>query len=494
MDALLAQRGLLGAQRVVVHELAQLLQAGLVRQDLQLDARCTGRGVGIVGNDVEFTDLQRVHADLLRRQVHQGLGHGAGDRVAHAAVLAGGRLVLEHHIEPGPVVLVLVRAAHQVDHLVALDGAGAREHRVRADAGEVDHVEAQDLAGLVDRDARLDLMVAGMDVAGEALQPVGHELHRAAQHDGQGHGGEVVRVGVHLDAEGAAHVLADHADGAGRQVELAAIEVLHHVRGLERVVDRQALLGRVPVRNLGARLQRHAGVAAELEVDLGHRVGLGEHAVHLAHVEAAGEAQVVAQLGVDQRGGRVERGRHLGGRRQFFPVHADEGQRVLGLGAGLGHHGHHRLALPAGTVHRQRVLRCRLHAGQVAQHRHPGLAHLGQVVAVGHQQHAGHGAGLIRMDLLDAHVRHWAAPEGHVGHAGQLDVVDVLAQALGQAFDAAARHGRADVARVVGDGGQRTGLLDARLQVFDVAFHALASWRCCSRCSSTSQMASTMAW
>ena len=37
----------------------------------------------------------------------------------------------------GAIVLVPVRAADQVHHLVAFDRAGAREHRVRADAGQV---------------------------------------------------------------------------------------------------------------------------------------------------------------------------------------------------------------------------------------------------------------------------------------------------------------------------------------------------------------------
>jgi hypothetical protein len=104
--------------------------------------------------------------------------------VAHTAVLAGRRLVLEHHVELGAVVLVLVGTTHQVDHLVAFDRAGAGEHGVRADAGEVIHIEAEDLAVTIDRNACLDVVVARVDVAGETLQSVRHELHRAAQHDG----------------------------------------------------------------------------------------------------------------------------------------------------------------------------------------------------------------------------------------------------------------------------------------------------------------------
>ena len=74
--------------------------------------------------------------------------------------------------------------------------------------------------------------------------------------------------------------------------------------------------------------------------------------------------------------------------------------------------------------------------------------------------------------------------------ARQFDVVDELAQALREALDAAARHRRADVALVLGDGRDRRGLFDAGLEVDDVAFHRAASWRW----RSTSQIASTMAW
>ena len=97
--------------------------------------------------------------------VDQRLGDRAGDRMADAAVLAGRRLVLEHHVELGAVVLVAVRAAGQVDDLVALDAAGARKHRVRADAGQVVDLEGEDLAVGARRDARLDAVLAGMDVA-----------------------------------------------------------------------------------------------------------------------------------------------------------------------------------------------------------------------------------------------------------------------------------------------------------------------------------------
>ena len=437
-DALLAQGGLLGPQCVVIHELAQLFQAGLMRKYFQLDARDTGRRVGIVRNHIELTNQQGVHADLLRCQVHQRLSHRTGDGMTHAAVLAGGGFVLKHHVEPGAVVLVLVRATHQIDHLIAFNGAGAREHGIRTNAGEVLHVKAQNFTVTVDRDAGLDVVVAGMDVAGEALQPIGHKLDRTAQHDGQRDGRKVVGISMHLDAKGATDVLAHHANSAGGQIELASVQVLHHVRSLARVVHRQALLRRAPMRDLRARLQRHARVAPKLKINRRHNIGLGKGLIDLTHFQRAREAQVVTELRVDQGRRRLKGTLHVRGGRKLFPVHLHIRQSVLGLGSRLGHHRYHWLALPTGALQRQWVLRCRFHAGQVPQRCHPGLADLGQVFPVGHQQDAGHGARELGVHRLDLHVSHRAAPEHHMPHAWQLHVVQVLAHALSQAFNAAA--------------------------------------------------------
>ncbi len=411
--------------------------------------------------------------------------------MADAAVLAGRGLVLEHDLELGTVVLVLVRPAGQVDDLVALDAAGAREHAEGADAGQVVDLEAEDLAVLRGRDARLDAVLARMDVGDEALQPVGDELDRPAQQQADRHGREVVGVGVDLDAERAAHVLAQHADLFFRQAELATVQVLHHVRRLEAVPHGELAVTRVPVGDLAARLERHAGVAAEDIGLLEDRVGLRKGCVHVADVQLALEAQVVAQLRVDHRRGRVERGLGVHDGRQLLPFDGQVLQRVLGLHARLGRDRDHRLALPDRAVDRQRVLGRALDAGQVRQRGDPGLAEAREIRAGEHADHARHLAGDRGVDADDAHVRDRRAPIDHVHHARQLDVVDVLAAALHQASHAVARHRLADVTLILGDVVE---LADERC--FPGAVHAVSSaGRRPALCkASTSQTASTIAW
>ena len=138
-----------------------------------------GRRIGVVGDQVAPPDLERVHADLRRREVDQALGHRGRDRMADRAVLAHHVLVLEHHARARPVVRAGVGAADQVDDLVRLDAAGARIDRVGADAGEVVDLEGGDGAVALDADLRLHAMVARVDVGDEAFQPVGDELDRA---------------------------------------------------------------------------------------------------------------------------------------------------------------------------------------------------------------------------------------------------------------------------------------------------------------------------
>ena len=244
-----------------------------------------------------------------------------------------------------------------------------------------------------------------MDVAGEGLEPVSDELHRPLQQQRHRHGGKVIRIGVDLDAERAADILANHPHRRFSQAELARIQVLHHVRGLLRVVDGQALVARVPVGDLAARLERHTGMAAEIESRFGHHRGAGKCRVDAAGIEAAAKALVVAELGVDQGRAGVERGAHLGRCGQGFPFDLQILQRVFGLCAGLGYHRHHRLALPAGAVDGQRILGCRFHAGQMAQRGDPGFADGSDFSAVEDAQHARHHAGKAALDADDAAMR-----------------------------------------------------------------------------------------
>ena len=123
VDAFLAQRLLLGAQPRVVHHRVEMRQRRMMRQRLELDAGRALRGMRVVGDEIAPPDFQRVHADLLRRQLDQAFGHRGRDRMADRAVLAHHVLVREHHAGAGAVVRAGVGPAGEIDHLVRLDAA-----------------------------------------------------------------------------------------------------------------------------------------------------------------------------------------------------------------------------------------------------------------------------------------------------------------------------------------------------------------------------------
>ena len=104
--------------------------------------------IGVVGDQVAPADLDRVHADLRRRQIDQAFRHRDRDRMADRAVLAHHVLVLEHDARARAIVRAGVGPADEIDDLVGLDAAGARIDRIGADAGEVVDLEGGDGAVL----------------------------------------------------------------------------------------------------------------------------------------------------------------------------------------------------------------------------------------------------------------------------------------------------------------------------------------------------------
>ena len=416
-----------------------------MRQPLEPHLGGRGHGVGVVGIHVAAPDLDRVHADGGGGHVHETLGDRHGDGMAHRAILAGRGLVLEDDRRLRAVVGKVVGAAAEVHHLVALDGRGAGIDRIGPDAGPVVDVDGEDLSLRIHRDLRLDLVVAGVDVGGETLQPVGDELYRAAHDLGDGGGRDLVGVDMHLDPVGPAHVAADHPHPAFGNVEVLGQNRLDHVRRLGGVVGGHLPLGRVPVDEDGTGFERDAGVPRGAEAGRDHLVGRGHRGLHVAFFVQPPEGEVVAEVGVDHRRAGIERGHRVGDHRKRVVVHVDPGGAVLCRGAGRGDDGHHRLAHPCRAVDRQRVLRRGLQALQVRQNGHPWRADLGQIGAGEDPKHALHVLRIGQVDPLDPGMGKGRSDKGHMHHAGQGDVVHVAPAPLHQLGGVGAGDRLADV-------------------------------------------------
>ncbi len=224
----------------------------------------------------------------------------------------------------------------------------------------------------VDPDPPLATMVAGMNIGVEALDPVGDKLDRPAQQFRQRVSRHLVGIDMDLDAERAADILADHANLRLLEPEMQCRDVLHHMRRLRALVDRQSCLGGVPVGHDRARLQRHAGVPAKDELRLDHLVGAGKRRIDGTGVEIALESEIVAERRMNDRGFRIERGAHIRHRFEFLVLDVDDFRRILGDRPARRHDGCNSFALPADAIDRDSMLRCGLQAFQMREHADPG--------------------------------------------------------------------------------------------------------------------------
>ena len=131
--------------------------------------------------------------------------------------------------------------------------------------------------------------------------------------------------------------------------------------------------------------------------------------------------------------------------RQGPVVDRDEIEGVVGDVGVLGHHRGHAVADVAHPVHGQHAVwgNVVLHAAgrEGARERVDRIAQIG---AGDHVDHAGEGPRRGSVDVVDAGVGVGAAQDGHVRHAGELDVVEVLAVACDQARVFLALDARAD--------------------------------------------------
>ncbi len=309
--------------------------------------------------------------------------------MADGAVLAHHILILEHDASAGAIVRAHIRTADQVDDLVGLDPAGARIDRIGPDARQSVDLKSGDRAVLLDADLGVDAMVAGMNVGDKAFQAVGDEFDRTLEQLRQRHRRHFVGIDMDLDAERAADILGEHAHLVLFERKMLGENILRHVRRLRALIHGQALFAGIPVGDDGARLVGDAGVAAEDECRLDHRVGLGQSLVDLTGIEHALKCQIVAKLGMDHRRLGIERGFRIGDARQYFVVHPDQRAGVLGLGARARHDRADRLALPAGAFHGDGILRRRLDAFEMGEHADPRRDHLGELGAGDDRDHAG---------------------------------------------------------------------------------------------------------
>ena len=210
-------------------------------------------------------------------------------------------------------------------------------------------------------------------------------------------------------------------------------------------------------------------------------VGLGEGGVGGGRVAGLPLVDQVVGLALllvaDHHRARLQRLLGGGDGGQHVVVDLDElGGVDRGVGVG-GDDGRHLLALVAHLVGGQHRL------GVARQGRHPGQAVLGHELAGHHGHHALHLGRRGGVDRVDPGVGHRRAQDGHVEHAGQDDVVEVVALALDEPGVLVALDRVADAADLDGSELGRAGFGGG---------HAGTSWPLVAGAPAADRMALTM--
>ena len=223
-------------------------------------------------------------------------------------------------------------------------------------------------------------------------------------------------------------------------------QVLHHVRRLRALIDGQARLGRIPVRDDGARLVGHAGMAAEHEGRFHDRIGVSEPLVGIAgDMACARSVRLSPSSGWMTGVPGSSAVSAIGHRGQLLVADLDQLARVLRFRARARDHGAHRLALPAGALDSDCVLRRRFDAFEMREHAYPGGDHLRQLRAGDDSDHTGRFACRRALDALNDCMRMGRAHEGDMDHAGKGEVAHELRAALRETPEVWSRDRASDV-------------------------------------------------
>ena len=208
-------------------------------------------------------ELHRVEPELFRREIGQQLGGDAGERHADAAIHADQVLVDVNRARAPLVVLELVGRARERDRHHAFGDVEAKRHAVGADRGDVVHFHGRYFAGVFERDAAFDAMVARLRVGDKRLQPIDAELDRPAEQHARYDRRDLIGIDVELHTEAAANVGGGHADLVLGDFQVLAEDLLHLERRLVRVDDSEGAIAGIEIGDEPARFERHGHLPLE---------------------------------------------------------------------------------------------------------------------------------------------------------------------------------------------------------------------------------------
>ena len=273
-------RLLLGAKPGIVDRIDRLLHGGLVVAGIVFPAEHRRVGKLLAPDEVLPAELDRIHAELLRHDVHGALDGIGGLRHAERAAIgdAARRLVGVDAVDQAIRRRNIVGARHDREEPGRpLGGVGAGVER--AVVGDRVDAKPGDPAVLRAGDLRLHVEVARESRRREVLDPVLGPFHRLAGHDRGDDRADVAGIGADLVAEAAADIGRDHMDLVLRNLGDQRSDGADDVRRLKRAPERQLALDLVEGGDALAGLERARMAARILDELLDLHLGLLERRV-----------------------------------------------------------------------------------------------------------------------------------------------------------------------------------------------------------------------
>ncbi len=204
---------LLGAQLFVVDRLHRLVHGGVIVAGIVLPAERRGVRELLAPDQVLDAKLRRIHAELLRHDVHGALDavSGFGDAERAAIGDAARRLVGIDAVDQAIRRREIVGAADDAEQARRpFGGIGAGVERAVVGDGVAAH--RRHLAVLGGGDLHVHVEVAGERRRRQILDAVLDPFHRAAGDDRGDDRADIARIGADLVAEAAADVGGDDVD------------------------------------------------------------------------------------------------------------------------------------------------------------------------------------------------------------------------------------------------------------------------------------------
>ena len=384
-------------------------------------------------DEIDLTDLCRIHAHLGCRNIHQPLQQIGRLRPAGTACGIYRRCIGHHslHFYIDRRCGVLPRQQESVKQ----GGDGDREQlQVSPHVGMAGYPQGQELAVFVQGHFCLGHMIAAMGIAQEGFRPVTGPFYRAIELLRRPGAYRLFIIGEDFGAEATAHVGRHHAELMLRcDIHKCRHYQPMHMRVLRGQIQRRLVSTRIILADRSPGFHRVGHHTVVDQFYLRYLMGRRKCRIHGRRItKFPVQGQIVRHLFMQQRRAGLVGTRCGNYRRQFGIIHVDQFCAILGLRQSLSNHHSNGIAYETSLVDGQNVTR--RHLGNFTAFTRDSHttdqaadAVVDQILSHEHADHARRRFCGRGVDRVDGRVGMWRANQNRIGLPRSVDIVGVVA-------------------------------------------------------------------